>query len=205
MLLSNEFIYNLAEREGWQVAGQYGEPGYGNLNTSLIILGNFWRRVDGQLKDYFHKYPRIGRQLEAQGVELEWEDEWVVDYNYDKAYRCQPDSYSWAPSFAFTEDGEILTPDDDIEAWIDYARNNVRVAITTRQVPKVESLLEAAGWTRRPEDGDFASGWHPGQTDDPKVIDAELRAEHGDIDVLFVVTGVGQFDIHFAAFFKACE
>lgn len=205
MLLSNEFIYNLADREGWQVAGQYGEPGYGNLNTSLIILGNFWRRVDGQLKDYFHKYPRIGRQLEAQGVELEWEDEWVVDYYNDKAYRCQPDSYGWAPSFAFTEGGDILTPDDDIEAWIEYARNNVRVAITTRQVPNVERLLEAAGWTRRPEDGDFANGWHPGQDDVPADIDAALRAEHGDIDVLFVVTGVGQFDIHFAAFFKACE
>lgn len=205
MRLSNEFIGNLAEAEGWQVAGQYGEPGYGNLNTSLIILGNFWRRVDGQLKDYFHKYPRIGRQLEAQGVELEWEDEWVIDYDNDKVYRCQPDSYSWAPSFAFTDGGDILTPDDDIEAWIEYARNNVRVAITTRQVPNVEELLEGAGWTRRPEDRDFANGWHPGQDDVPADIDAALRAEHGDIDVVFVITGVGQWDIHFAAYFKACE
>lgn len=202
MRLSSQFIYNLAEREGWEIAGQYGEPGYSNMGTSLIIFGNFWTRVDGELRDYFWKYPRLARQLQEQGVETEWMDEWIIDHDNDKAYRCSPDSYGWMPSFAISEWGDILTPDDDIAAWVDYAKNNTRVAITTRQVPDVERLLESDGWTRQPDDGLYENGWHPGQTDDPVVIDKALRAEHGDIDVVFVIVGVGQWDIRFVAYYR---
>lgn len=197
MQLSVNFVNALAERECWQVASEYGEPGYGD---GMPIIGYFWVKDEqGKLRSFFDKYPRILRQLEEQGYELEWYDEWNVDDN-GKAWRCQPDSYTWMPSTVWWED-ELLTPDDDLSLWLAWAVNTPNVCINDRQVHNIEQKLEGAGWTRQPQTGEYANGWHPGQTDDPKKIDADLRAQ-GATDVVFVLTGVGQFDLHFVAYYR---
>jgi hypothetical protein len=41
--------------------------------------------------------------LEEAGYELEYSDEWFVDYNYDKAYRTVEDSYHWQCQIHFTD------------------------------------------------------------------------------------------------------
>ena len=189
-------------------AGAYGEPGYRlpDGKTPLVVLGSYWCRCDkfgdDRLHDIARHYPHAFERLEANGVELEWLDEWMVDYESDKAYRTEPDSYSWKPSVVLSDDGEWLTPDDDIETWIGYVANE-----PTRCLPDniySASDLEEVGFDRW--NGTFESGWHPGQTADPTAISDEIRAAHdSDLDIVFVLDNVGQFDIAFSAYFRPVE
>lgn len=95
----------------------YGEPGYSITTTCddgdetpVIVLGSWW--VNGG--DHFERrWPRLNAQLEAQGVELVWHDEWTVDGDASKAYRTQPDSMWWRPSYVYNEHSDMLTPDTD--------------------------------------------------------------------------------------------
>ncbi len=196
----------------------YGEPGYGHSATlgddatPLVVLGNYWCRCDkvreaegrpraGQpaLHDHTHHHPRLWQQLEDQGVQFEWCDEWLVDSEHDKAYRCQPDSYSWQPSYMMTDDGELLTPDDDIGAWLEWATND-----TSRCIPsRVWSSRDLIGAGFEQYNGKFENGWHPGQDDNPRDIDAAVRRWHGpDVEVVFLLDGTGQFDITFSAYYR---
>lgn len=208
MKLGHETISAICERFGWSYCNEYGEPGYGGVNTTYVILGDYWLRgpkdENGKsgLSSVGRKWPRLFQQLADQGVELEWEDEWVdIDC---KAYRTQGDSWGWVPSYAISE-CEFITPESDLDEWIAYGKNNHRVCINDRQVSNMAAKLTAAGWTRQPEDEDFANGWFPGQNDTPETIDAELRRIYGDIDVIFALTENSQFYIKFAAFWKPVD
>jgi hypothetical protein len=194
----------LAERECWQWCSEYGEPGYGDVATTVVVLGDYWcgcDRVEG-LHDYATHYPRLFARAERAGVELEWFDEWIIDYEADKAWRTSPDSYGWQSSVLFTEYGDILTPDSDPADIIEYALSGDNRAISSRFL-SIDDLA-AMGFERWPDDDtSFESGWHPGQTDDPTVIADRIRAEHGeDVEILSYVTDVGQFDIRWITFYR---
>jgi len=46
--------------------------------------------------------------------------------------------------------------------------------------------------------GIYQNGWYHGQNDDPSKIGPRVRAEYGgQVDTLWVISGVGQFDTHF--------
>lgn len=191
------------------VADEYGEPGYGNHYTAGVIVGDFWCRCgeivgeDGraELHDIAHHYPRVFAALEENGWELEWEDEWVVSYDgtTSRAYRTQGDSYGWMSSIMFTEYGDVLTPEDDIAEWIAEVVDNPRAALTSR-VWSLADLASVGFLPYRDEDDIHESGWHPGQTADPEEITAEIREELGqDVEIVFHIAGVGQFDMTFRA------
>ena len=196
------------------VANEYGEPGYGNHYTTGVLVGNFWcqcgevLREDGsrELHDLAHHYPRTFAALEESGWESVWEDEWVVTYDgqTSRAYRTQPDSYSWQSSVMLTEYGEYLTPEDDVEEWVAEVVDEPHRALTSR----VWSVgdLERAGF-RVWDDGElYESGWHPGQTDDPEEITRRIRETLGDdVEIVFHIAGVGQFDITFRAMIRGGE
>lgn len=116
---------------------EYGEPGYEVAETGVVILGDYWCRErtcpyptpylrvrdDGTpywelhgLDEHFEVEFKV---FEETGCELEWYDEWIIDQDRDKAYRTQSDSYWWYPSFYLDDAGEMWTPDDDIEDWIE--------------------------------------------------------------------------------------
>jgi len=195
--------YALCERYGWRFAQEYGEPGYGSSTTTGVILGNYWCRCDRVLKDdgtpNLHgvdlHYPRIFAALEDAGIELEWEDEWIED-EAGRAWRTQADSYSWQSSILFTEYGDILTPHDGLDAWLEEVVDNPRRALSGH-VWSVGDLEEArfSAWN-----GTYENGWHPGQTDDPEAITREIRDALGDdVEIVFYIGSVGQFDIAFTA------
>jgi hypothetical protein len=214
--------------EGGDWANDYGEPGYHfpyGATTPIIVLGDFWcrcgknpdagkprhfgygrrdepvRLVEGKdLHSYENHHPRVWAQMESQGVQFEWSDEWMVDYeNGAKAYRTQADSYSWQPSVQFTDDGEYLTPDSDIEDWIEWAVNDPRKCL----MDQYHWAIEEAGYTER-ECG-FASGWFEGMNDDPVKITEAIRREHDDIDILFVLSETSQFYVRFCVFTRSTE
>ena len=100
----NAFL-KYAERHNlhYDLADLYGEPGYTDPDPEACIILTNWNDVPDNLQEY----------LKDNGHHLEWSDEWVTSNTYPvKAYRQQPDSYSWQPSFFITEDGDIVGADE---------------------------------------------------------------------------------------------
>ena len=202
-------IYNtieaLAAKSGeqyWDTAAEYGEPGYGD--ATLVVLGSYWCRCGrtdvgrgGSMHDMQEHYPLIWAKLEEEGVQFEWHDEWIVDHETGKAYRTSPDSYGWKPSIMFTERGDLVTPDDDIETIVDHA-DTTGAVLNTNFVTK-ESLVDA-GFV--PFSTDNETGWHPGQHDDPRQVADRARIQFPDCQVVNIVTGSGQFETYWDTYVR---
>ena len=146
----------------WDAIGKYGEPGYTDPKK-LILFAN-WNRVPTYIQE----------GLERRGYALEYMDEWVRDYESDKAYRCVADSHSWRPSYFMTSCGTIWgkyewLADDRIE----YFKNNVD--------------------DMEPFDLDLEPyGWYEFDCDDPGIFEAIINrdrfVEHMNdhrLDVIF--------------------
>lgn len=189
----------------WETADEYGEPGYGStwpVETALVVLGDYWCKCDrnNDLRDLHSledHYPRIWAQLAGRGVEFEWHDEWTVDYETGKAYRTRPDSYSWQPSVMFTEYGDLVTPDDDIETLAQHCDETGTPL--SRNFATTDDLA-VAGFT--PYSVDNETGWHSGQTDDPSKVAQTARRLFPDCQVIHYVTGQGQFDTRWTTYVR---
>lgn len=196
-------------RDGWYVtdyADDYGEPGYNNYTgpgTKLVVIGHWWIRNtrhnearNDKLLHFDQIYPRIAQRLADLGVEHGlWDDEWTV--HNGKAYRTTHDSYRWQPSLAYF-DGEPYTLDElrdcRFEPVIAEGNGNDRWAFNMEGFRPDRDLPD--GWESY--NGIYANGWYEGQTDDPTVIGPRVRDEYGGkVDTLWVIHGVGQFDMHF--------
>ena len=191
-----KIMQQLAEKHQWDYANEYGEPGYGDSNTTVVIFGD-WNKVD------IGKYPRIEAACREAGIEMEWLDEWYVDHeNGSKAWRTSGDSYFWQPSLAYG-DGFVLTPDDDVEEWIEWAVNDPSRCITRAMKPMNE--LVEAGFQLWPDDDErFESGLHQGMDDDPAKITDQIRDSFSDvpddaIDIIFYLSESSQFYVTFKA------
>lgn len=199
-----EMIREKLEDKGVDIANEYGEPSYSCEGS--VIIGDFWCRCDKiesahGLHGIEAHYPRLFAALEEQGHELEWNDEWVVDYETSKAWRIQPDSYSWTPSVVHDEYGELITPDSDISEWIGWAKNETSRALTRSMVSR--EALEAEGYELMSEGHE--SGWYPGQNADPEKIAKELEDLIPFVDIIFYIGSVGQFDMAFDVYVSRPE
>lgn len=188
-------------------ASEYGEPGYRFYGdgTQRFLIGDWWckcgefhRYPDGRLErrrgyndehgppnpnrlhDVQSHHPRLWQQLESQGVEVAFYDEWMVDYETGKAYRTTGDSYHWQPSVVCDDNGEWMTPDTDIEVWVDWARNTPTRCLFDWQ----RSDLESAGFEN--VNGVFEAGWFEGQTDDPVKLLKRYQDATDDRNAEFV-------------------
>lgn len=204
-----EFLDRVLPEGVHDFADQYGEPGYGGLYNEprLIVLATYWCRCDKfgdeKLHDIGQHYPHAFERLKELGVEFEWYDEWLVTHDgHSKAWRTSADSYSWQPSYVITEDGEVITVDDDLDEWIAWASNNSRHAIPSRVATGDD--LEAVGFEKF--NGTFENGWYDGQNDDPSEILIRIDDQYGpDVEVVFALDSVGQFDVHFCAYYRSTE
>lgn len=214
-------IEPIIEAHGGDYCDDYGEPGYSfpyGAETPMFVAANWWCRCGknphagkpkgwdgnkvtqpGDLHDFGAHHPRIFAQMEAQGVEMHWNDEWWIDHETGKAYRTQADSYSWQSSIQWNEDiCDYMTPDHDFDVWIEWAVNNTSRCLMARY----RSDLEAAGFTQwEPNDPHrYHSGWYEGMTDDPVKVRAEIdRWSDNQEDVVFLLDETSQFYVGFSA------
>jgi hypothetical protein len=171
------------ENMGW--ASEYAEPGY--TQPEKGILFSDW--------NYFCR--EVCNILERAGYELEWEDEWSTCGECGKAVRTSPDSYCWQPSYFFVNDCEILCVDcTDKEEYLESIEDNPRTALNDHIDPADYGYVKL--------EGNFESGWHNGQTDDPKKIYARLHAA-GHKRLLFNIDKSSQFYIVFSIWEKKTE
>lgn len=178
-----KFFYENPELFGHDIdfAPVYGEPGYTDPKAGILFAN--WNYTERDLGDY----------LEKLGFECEWCDEWTVVNQ--KAYRISPDSYGWESMIFLTEDGEYITPDDDIQDWIDAMKDAPDRCLPSRYT---EAMLKEAGWER--VDETYENGWHPGQNDDPKKIYDALIKRSDVQSVVFRKEENSQFYIKFEAY-----
>jgi hypothetical protein len=202
----------------WESASQYGEPGYQTDRITLVVLGYYWCNCgknphagkqgrNGGSNPYYvtrpedlhsleDHHPRIWKQLESQGVEFNWHDEWTIDSDHDKAYRTNPDMHGWQPSYVYTERGDIMTADDDIADWVEWAVNQPKRVIPTRIISR-DRIIEAGFMLIHDR---LESGHHEGMTDDPcAYYDMETgKPASKDWDYLFLLDDTSQFYITFS-------
>jgi hypothetical protein len=182
---TQHLINLLCDKYDAQWCSFYGEPGYQNPKEGIIFAN--WYNVPSNIVDY----------MEAAGYELEWSDEWVIDYDYSKAYRCSPSSYDWEPSFRYTECGDMLTPDDsDINDWISEHENKPNKVLPSF-ITGVQ--LAALGYEKYGED--YESGLHQGMDADPRKIYQQVQDEFKPTSVVFRMEGTSQFYITFECWY----
>jgi hypothetical protein len=128
----------------------YGEPGYTTPKNGILLAN--WNDVSAEFRHH----------LEHDGYELEWSDEWMVANN-GKAYRTQPDCHHWESSIMYSN-GDYLTPDDDIEDWLEACKAG-KAPLPSRFK---KEQIEAAGYTCIAEGLEL--GFFPGQDDNPYLL-----------------------------------
>lgn len=162
-------------------ASDYAEPGYTLSEGARGVAFGDWNG-----KNY-----RLANILDRMGYEVEWLDEWTRCEHCDRAFRTQPDSYSWKMHGAYLEDScEMICGDCLAEnpEWItDELMNDPRRALT------MDIDLAAEGWHMIPGDA-WRHGWY-GQEDNPEeVVLSHVPENH---DYIFVIDSVGQFELAF--------
>lgn len=172
--------------EGIDRAEGYSEPGYDDPRKGVLLAN--WNQYPGRLIDL----------LEKQGYAIEWSDEWATCDDCGKLVRTSANSYDWQPSYTLVDDCSVVCKDCiDAEDYLKSIENNP-------QVCNVFAHIDPADYGYEKYNGTYESGWHPGQTDDPKAIYAMLR-EKGYTRVLFTLKENSQFYSTFTAWTKAEE
>lgn len=143
---------------------------------------------------------RLAEALERIGVECEWLDEWHECCNCYRLLRTQPDSYSWKLDGLWIDDEGYMCSQcalQDVDACLEGYINNPRTAVTWLH----EKDLSDAGYEQWEPDNphQYANGWYEGQNDEPPAILERILRDNPDASVVFHISGVGQFDIHFTA------
>jgi hypothetical protein len=162
------------ENLGW--APGYAEPGY--TDPAKGILTANWNYFPSDVTDI----------LERAGYAIEWSDEWSTCENCGKLVRTSADNYSWQPSYVILNDCEMFCVDclsSDAAAYLESLEDNPRTALNIASINPADYgyvMLEDR----------FESGWHPGQTDNPKQIYARL-SDAGHSRILFRIDEVSQF------------
>ena len=185
-----EIIRQAAENKNFHIdyCSEYGEFGYKLSEGKKAILFSDWNDFD--------KYPRIMEWIE-ENYEIEWSDEWVIDYDNNKCYRIIHNSYGWQPSMYIEKNGKII-PYDEVNLMgeeefkkflieIDII-NNPKAAINlVRFEPKGELI------------GENESRMFESQPDPEKLLGL-AKEKYPENDFYFVVDSVNQFGLEFALY-----
>ena len=146
-----------------EICRYYGEQGYSDPENGIILYDWNDEKMSRNITDY----------LESAGYELEWCDEWIINYSTSKAYRSSPDSYMWKPYYILNEwsNGDVIGI-DEIESDPDLMRDYVYELLLDNSnhvsLANIDDYLESEGF--EPVDETFQNGFHYGMNDKPDDI-----------------------------------
>src|SRR5262249_8844341 len=121
---------------------------------------------------------------------LEWSDEWTTCSNCNKALRTSPDSYDWQPAYTHDDSGIYCFECTDWQQYLESLKDNPNSACFARCNPA------AYGYVRLSDAGQYESGFHTGQNDNPQQILADLHKQ-GKRHIIFRIPETSQFYIRF--------
>ena len=161
----------------------YSEPGYDQPKKAALFTN--WNYFCSEVYDLLEKYD----------YSCEWEDEWSTCESCNKAFRIQPDSYEWQPSYASLGGCGLYCADciagceSTAREYLEELENHPNKALNL-------PAIDPADYGYVKVEGDFENGWYPGQNDNPTEIYNRLKTTHSRL--LFQIDGVGQFDLRFS-------
>lgn len=178
-------------------ATDYAEPGYSSPAHGIVFgdwnpaIFGFDRPRSEQKRDPVCKLARI---LEASGCECEWSDEWATCSDCGKAILTSPDCHQWFPYYRLIDGCEIVCLDCiDPESYLASIEDDSDHAVPSYS--RFDPLL--FGYQKY--NGNFETGFHPGQTDSPKEVLAKMQ-KLGLSRIVLRLADKGQFDITWQPF-----
>jgi hypothetical protein len=140
-------------------------------------------------------------ELEKElGAEFVFTDEYNTCDDCAAIVRTAPSSYHWQPDFyvgdGFLVCGECFRNETDYQE--DYLRDRINNPKNAINGLLSEEQLEELGFEKL--QGNYESGWHPGQTDKPELIFDRIKDDYDEI--VFLVDGVSQFYITFSVWVR---
>lgn len=201
-------LLELADSKGFDVTWypHYCSRGYTSPKEG-VVTGNWndktrYRKESNDFETLDNTPSRFARLFEKLGLEVDWEDEYTSCSDCGGAIRTVHDSYGWQPEYiemnCDTICNDCLMKDKSlIEEYLESKEGDSRTALNNNDINP-----EDFGYHKL--DIDFEHGFHHGQDADPKLIGKALD-KVGVSRYLFVITGVGQFDIDFTVYIHEDE
>lgn len=110
---------------------------------------------------------RLGNILERMGVELEWCDMVSTCHDCGRVIQTEPDCYSWQPEFEIGDGAIVCTDCVDPEEYLSRLADD-------HGFNSIGSIDPSEHGYVRLNESPYESGWHPGQTDDPRKVEKQL-------------------------------
>jgi hypothetical protein len=158
-----------------------------------LITAN-WNNVNDKIPNF----------IENCGYEIGYEDEYTLCCNCNRACQLYPNFYGDEPDWMIINNCEVVCKEcieDLIEDIIKEYSNNYRKAVYNWFYPYLEKnnfvCYSPDEYCKR-----FESGFHYGQNDNPRVISQEIEENLPEYDYIFMIDGIGQFDIQWNVFLK---
>ena len=170
-----EYVRDVLMDEGTieDIACEYGEPGYTKAADDNVIVTANWNNVPGAIVDIMCDC----------GYDIEWSDEWSMDYDANKIYRVSPDSWGWEPSYFIAYECELLGIYDNEEFFVEtMAENQTMFIPSDMDLEKYEYV--------NIDEVCYQNGWY-GRNDDAEKIREKAREKFRY--VLLQTCSVGQF------------
>lgn len=197
----NDLMVHYAEKDDNASNGDFD---YGTFQEADggndVVIADWWKP----------KFERLHKYLDANYPDAEkvWSDTNDRCDDCGKYINTNPTHYGWLPNYVHASDGgrvcqacALNAPTEFIEA---YTNSNSKAFM-----PWFVGVLEERGWKCIELDTNgcmrFETGFHLGQTDDPKVVAKTIEEQLPGHDYVFVVTGTGQFDMSWTAYIKPKE
>lgn len=202
--LSNLFDFFEKHNFWYDYYDGVAERGYDDKPTICANWNNRegepnWGKITSWIEEYFEKE-----------IMVDWSDEYMGCSKCYKAVRCSPDSYGWQASYVWVSDCEVVCH-ECIEEHKDIREDVVTGYVNqdNKAVPYwFYDYMEDMGFVCYSPDEyckQYASGWHEGQTDNPREIAESIEKELPNHDYMFKVDGVEQFDVHFSVYLRQKE
>jgi len=204
-------ILDYADRHNLDMDYYPGCAEYG-YDDKPVIAAN-WNPDSFEFQEGGLKHNRLSKLSilidKLEHVSLEWSDEWARCNDCGKAVRTSPDSYGWSPSWAWVSDTEMVCHEcykDNIDDIVEYYLSETKYGFKNRALHSdFITFLDDLGfmcWQERDSCKVYEIGFHRGQNDDPKKVYDEIIKDSKDWKIIFVITDIGQFDIHWTAYVR---
>lgn len=166
-------------------------------NEKPVIVTN-WNNVPQKLTAMVEEH-----------FETDWEDESATCLECSGHIHTTPNHHGDVYRFTLLNDGYIcrdcfLNNDENLQEFISYSddKSDTRAAL-----PWMKDMILKAGFVPLTDvNGDpmaYENGFHHGQTDTPQKVKAAIHAEYGSVEVIICITGTGQFDVDFTAYYRS--